>query len=75
MVDWARDSMDEPMVADQRDVRREGFEQAVQMARVCERKSGSRRTSASSRTSKLTAGRGRRLSLWLRWHVGVTRAC
>jgi len=49
MVERASSSMLEPIVADQREVRRAGFVHADQMERVWSRKSGSRRTSASSR--------------------------
>src|SRR5271163_3778369 len=57
MVSKAKDSMFEPIVADQREMRRSREVQADQMARVWARKRGSRRTSASSRTRLLTLGR------------------
>jgi hypothetical protein len=62
----ARASMLEPMVADQRPTRRWGEVQAFQIERVCSRKRGSRRTSASSRTRWRMFGSSATLSPYFR---------
>lgn len=57
-VSVAISSMLEPIVADQREVWREGFVRADQMDSVCVRKRGSMRTSASSRMRVVMLGSG-----------------
>ena len=60
MVDRARSSMLLPIVADHKLTRKSGCVSLFHMARVCSRKSGSKSTSASSRTRDSTAGRATR---------------
>lgn len=57
-VETAISSMLDPIVADQRDVRRDGFVRADQMDSICVRKRGSRRISASSRMRVVICGSG-----------------